>query len=64
MLRRAIIALVHLLPALLTVAGEPEWPQRRGPDGNGIAVCGKRNPAALSGTPDIGWKAQVGSGYT
>jgi outer membrane protein assembly factor BamB len=72
MTSRATVALLFSLSIAWTVAAdsarssgpEVEWPQWRGPDGNGIAACGQWNPAALSGTPKIAWRAQVGGGYS
>ena len=63
MLSRTVVTLLLSLVVARALGASVEWPQRRGPDGNGIAVCGEWNPAALSPTPRIAWRAQVGSGY-
>jgi outer membrane protein assembly factor BamB len=45
-------------------AAEADWPRFRGPDGNGISLENKWNPAALSKGATIVWQSNVGAGYS
>lgn len=53
-----------LLAAPAGHAATCEWPQWRGPDGNGISAESDWNPAAVSnGVPAL-WQTNVGEGYS
>jgi outer membrane protein assembly factor BamB len=45
-------------------ADKADWPQWRGPDGNGIAAGGEIDPAVLRPSPKIVWRVNVGTGYS
>lgn len=46
------------------IGGRFDWPQWRGPDGNGISRETGWNPKALADGPRILWEVNVGTGYS
>jgi outer membrane protein assembly factor BamB len=46
------------------IAEEFDWPRWRGPKGNGISLETDWNPEALDGSPEVLWRANVGTGYS
>jgi outer membrane protein assembly factor BamB len=54
-----VLLTISVLPA---VAGD--WAKWRGPNGNGVVDDSEWNPNALSGSPKIVWKTQLGLGYS
>ncbi len=56
---------VLLLAIASTAASQqtPEWPQWRGPNGDGTSSETGWNPMALQGGAKILWKTNVGYGY-
>ena len=46
------------------IADDFDWPQWRGPNGDGISMETNWNPEALSGGPNILWKVDIGMGYS
>ena len=59
----ASVALVSLLPFLVTAAPRNDWPQFRGPTGDGVARS-SNPPAEWSESENVRWKTDVpGRGY-
>ena len=62
---RTISALLALVvTATLAVAEPPNWPQWRGPAGDGRSEETGWSPRALDGGAKVAWTAQIGSGYS
>jgi outer membrane protein assembly factor BamB len=63
----AAIVAAYLLPCAgctkpVAIVGAFDWPQWRGPDGNGQSRETEWDPASIA-TPRVLWKADIGSGY-
>ncbi len=57
-------SLVFLLTATVALAAETEWPQFRGPDGQGISLA-KGVPVKWSATENVAWSVEVpGRGWS
>ena len=62
--RLTLICLLPLIVALGVSAEGFDWPQWRGPDGNGISYETGWNPDAIEGSPWLAWQASIGIGYS
>jgi len=59
---RKVIALLMII-ALSCAVQASDWPKWRGPHNTGVSHETAWNPNALSGMPDILWKAEIGKGH-
>ena len=58
------LTLIFVTCAVGGIADDYDWPQWRGPNGDGISMETDWNPEALAGGPKILWKVNVGMGYS
>jgi hypothetical protein len=66
-IRTFIIILLTLIFVMCVVGGIADnfdWPQWRGPNGDGISMETDWNPGALSEGPKILWKVEIGKGLS
>ena len=62
---RGIPCLVALLGTVATLSATPEWPEWRGPGGQGHAASGARPPLQWSETEGVVWKTAIpGRGWS
>src|SRR5580698_9638010 len=61
MIRRVLFVIGLGFVSSVGLAGAPEWPQFRGPNGSGIAV-GSKPPVTFGPDQNVKWKVPVPSG--